>query len=179
MRNAPPTSIFDSGWLFLIAGGVVFIATTLIPAFDDAHAAERQVRQARAWADHQTRRIERYSEYLDALDRKDPTLIASLAATHLHLRPAGKRAILFEDPEELARRPINVFEGVEPPPPRTPPAFEPPESVLGDLARGERSRLILFAGATLCILWGLLPPSQPRDKRSDMRSTRASEASRA
>ncbi len=156
--------MFDPGWLFVLAGGAVFVATALIPAFDDAHIAERQVEQGRGWADHQTKRVERYSDYLDALDRKDPTLIASLAATHLHLRPAGKQAILFEDPEEAARKPINVFEGVEPEPPRTPAAYKPPNSVLGSLARGERSRLVLFAGASLCIFWGLLPPVTPRKK---------------
>lgn len=166
MGDRATQSGFDPGWLFVLAGGVVFVATALIPAMDDAHAAERQVDQARAWADHQTRRVEWYSDYLDALDRNDPTLIASLAATHLHLKPAGKRVILFEDPEAMARRPINIFEGVEPAPPRTPPAYEPPDSVLGNLARGERSRLMLFATASLCILWGLLPPVTPRRKES-------------
>ena len=114
-------SIFDPGWLFVIAGGVIFAATALIPAYDDAHAAERQVEQAEVWAIHQTTRVERYSEYLDALVREDPTLMASLVTTHLHLRPEGKRAILFENPELMARQTIDDFANVEPAPPRTPP----------------------------------------------------------
>jgi len=155
-------SIFDPGWLFVIAGGVIFAATALIPAYDDAHAAERQVEQAEVWAIHQTTRVERYSEYLDALVREDPTLMASLVTTHLHLRPEGKRAILFENPELMARQTIDDFANVEPAPPRTPPPFKAAESTLGNLARGERSRLVLFACSTLCILWGLLPPTAPR-----------------
>ena len=155
----PPLPTLDPGWLFLLAGGAVFVATVLIPAGDDAHAAERQVAQARVWADHQTRRVERYSEYLDALDRRDPALIASLAATHLHLTPVGKRAILFDDPEWVAQQPIEVFASVEPPTPAAPAAYEPVGSLLGNLARGERSRLILLAASAMCILFGVLPPT--------------------
>ena len=159
----PPLPTLDPGWLFLLAGGAVFVATILIPAADDAHAAEGQVAQARVWADHQTRRVERYSEYLDALERRDPALIASLAATHLHLTPAGKKALLLEDPEWLAQRPINVFENVEPPTPATPAAYEPVNSALGGLAPGERSRLVMLALSALCILFGALPATRKPD----------------
>lgn len=159
----PPLPLFDPGWLFLLAGGAVFVATILIPAADDAHAAERQVEQARVWADHQTKRVERYSEYLDALDRRDPALIASLAATHLHLTPAGKKALLMEDPEWLAQRPIPIFENVEPDTPITPAAYKPLDSALGNLARGERSRLVMLAVAALCILYGALPMTRKPD----------------
>ncbi len=155
---------FDPGWLYVLAGGVVFAAVVLIPAIDDARHAEAVAMRARVWADHQTTRVERYSEYLDALDRRDPTLIASLAAAHLHLAPAGKRVLLPADTSALADTDAIVFADIEPPAPVAPAGYTPPDSILARLARGDRSRLVMLAGAALCMLFGLFPPVSARDR---------------
>ncbi len=155
---------FDPGWLYVLAGGVVFAAVVLIPAIDDAHQAEAVALRARVWSDHQTTRVERYSEYLDALDRRDPTLIASLAASQLHLAPAGKRALLPADTSALADTDAIVFADIEPPAPVAPADYAPPDSILARLARGDRSRLVMLASAALCMLFGLFPPVSARDR---------------
>lgn len=154
----------DAGWLYVLAGGVVFASVVLIPAIDDAHQAEAVAARAKVWADHQAERVERYSEYLDALDRRDPTLIASLAAAQLHLTPAGKRALLPADTSALAEADAIVFADIEPPAPVAPPVYAPPDSTLARLARGDRSRLFMLAGAALCMLYGLLPPISARHR---------------
>lgn len=149
---------FDAGWLYLAAGGVVFGAVALIPADEDAAAAEAQVVVAGVWADHEAHRLERYAEYLDALERQDPTLIASLAAMNLRLAPAGKQVLPIGSRASLTETDASLFDEIEPPAPASPTPPEPVDSILAKLARGERSRLALAAGAVLCMLIGLLPP---------------------
>lgn len=166
-RSAHPRRLrLDSGWLYLVAGGATLAATVLIPAGENARAAEAEAASARLWAEHQSRRVARYSEYLDALERGDPTLIESLAAANLHLTPTGKRAILPADTESIARRDVGIFDEIEPAAPPAPAAFAPTNSTLARLARGERSRLALLAGSALCILFGLLPPATRRKRGS-------------
>jgi len=150
----------DPGWLFLLAGGAILVATILIPASERTHDAQRQVEQARILAAHQSERLARYSAYLDALDRRDRTLITSLAATQLNLTPMGMRVALAGDPETFATAPIDVFGSIEPTLAPMPNNYTPVNSILGRLARGERSRLVLLAAAAMSILLGLLPPTR-------------------
>lgn len=145
-----------------MVGLALLFATIIIPAADNTRLAQRESAQAQAQADHQSRRVARYWEYLDALDRQDPTLYASLAADQLNLTPTDARIISFEDPETRARRPIDVFERIEPPPMIVQEEYQPVDSLLGKLARGERSRLVLLAGAAISLMFGLLPAARAR-----------------
>ncbi|RMH26632.1 MAG: hypothetical protein D6693_06790 [Planctomycetota bacterium] len=150
----------DAGWLYLVAGSAVLLAAVLIPAQEDTAWAEGRVARARLQADHQARRLERYGDHLDALERGDPALLASLAAANLRVIPAGTRLALPDEPTGDAG--ASLFAEIEPAPPAPPPDHAPARSVLARLARGERSRLALIAASALCLLYGLLPPARRR-----------------
>lgn len=150
----PPLALIEPGWLFLIAGLGLLAATLLIPAFDDLHEVRWQRDRALAVEAHRVQRLERYGEYLGALEREEPALILSLAASQLNQIPAGRAAIL--DAPLDASSNASVFAGLEPAPARLPERRRV-GSLLERLATGERTRPWLFAVAGVCLLVGVLP----------------------
>jgi hypothetical protein len=151
-----PLFRFDPGWLFLIAGAAVVVTTVLIPATDDLAEARWHRDRALALERFRSDRIKNYTDYLDALNRHDGTLVASLAATQLNLAPIGL-APLTDKPEANGSD-ASVFAALEPtlnlP---MPPA--PPESVLQRLATNDVTRVWMLVGGAMCMLIGLLPPA--------------------
>lgn len=156
-RRSGPLFFLDAGWLFLIAGAAVVVATVLIPAVDDLAEARWHRDRALALEKFRSDRLRNYSDYLDALDRHEKTLMLSLAATQLNLAPSDLRP-LYLNPEPLADD-ASVFGRLEPTLnlPRPP---QPPSSWLQRLATGDSTRVWMISGGMLCMLIGLLPPSQ-------------------
>jgi len=144
----------DPGWLFLVAGLTIIGATVLIPAQDDLAEARLQRDRALAFEVRSAQRLEKYSDYLDALSQRNETLVTSLVATQLNLSPAGKRVLPLDG--ETAVFDASIFRHLEPPP--TPmPELKLADTALRRLATDRRSRLWLIAGGAMCLLIGLMP----------------------
>ncbi len=161
-RGAAPLFAIDAGWLFLVAGLALLAATVLIPAADDLAEARWRRDRAVAVENYRVRRLENYSDFLDALARQDQTLVLSLAATQLNLAPENRVPML--DPAELGTHSASVFPALEPafipaPPPKR------PASTLQRWATDNRRRLWLIVSGGVCVLVGLLPPAR-RDQKA-------------
>lgn len=162
-RPPSPIALFDPGWLFLVAGIGILAATVLIPAGDELSAVRLQRDRALTVERHRADRIARYTEYLDALNREEPSLVMALAQSQLNQIPQG-RSLIIEQPQPLiggsAPASASVFGDLEPPPPKLPEAI-PVNSILERLAGSDAYRPLLIAGGALCLLLGLLPRSSP------------------
>jgi hypothetical protein len=152
--NPAPLAYLDPGWLYLLSGLALVIATILIPAVRDLDDVRHQRDRALVLEDHRLERLGRYQQYLDALERREPALIMALAASQLNQIPRG-RTLLFDLTEsETAFAPI--FAQLEPPPPTLPERREP-SSILFRWTTSERTRPWLLAAGGVCMLMGLLP----------------------
>ncbi len=154
-----PLFRIDPGWLFLIGGAALLSATVLVPAVDDLAEAAWHRERALAVERYRTRRLENYTLYLDALDRHDPTVVLSLAATELNVAPADRLAVI--DASESGLPGASVFPALEPEF-RTPRPRSQPQSVLQRWATDERARLWLIAAGAVSMLIGLLPAATKR-----------------
>lgn len=156
---AGPLFRFDPGWLFLLAGIAILAATVLIPARQDVVKARWQRDRAIAVEQFRAKRLSNYSTYLDAVNRHDPTVVVSLAATQLNMVPADKRVMLA--PSDMGLPAADVFGPLEPsftdvlPP-------DPPRSLLQKWTTDDKKRLWLLALGGLAVLIGLLPASRGR-----------------
>lgn len=155
----PSRSVFDPGWLFLIAGLAILAATILIPAQDDLDQARWLRDRALAVEHHRLDRLDRYDSYLKSLDDADQSLIQSLAASQLNQIPSDRTPL--PGTTETARSSASVF-----------PALEPEPLILNDrhhvgslLERwttNDRTRIWLIGGGAFCVLIGLLPAASRR-----------------
>lgn len=152
-------SLFDPGWLFLIAGLAILAVTVLIPAKDDLDEARWLRDRALAVEHHRLDRLERYDHYLQSLDNADQSLIQSLAASQLNQIPADR--VPLPGTTDTTRSSASVF-----------PALEPEPLVLQDRHKvgsllerwttHDRTRVWLIGGGALCVLVGLLPAARGR-----------------
>src|SRR5690606_28720128 len=136
-----PLFRLDAGWLFLVAGAALLVATVLIPAADDLAEARWHRDRAIAVEKYRAKRLENYSEFLDAIARQDRSLIVSLAATQLNKAPADRLPML--DTTDVGTRSASVFPSLEPVF-EAAPAPQRPESVLQRWATDNRRRLWLI-----------------------------------
>ena len=153
-------SRIDTGWLFLCAGLGILMATLLLPAHDDLAHARLERDRARAIETRAADRLNRHSDYLDALRRGDEAVVLSLAATQLNLAPEGRRPLVWTD--ALHEAPLfdaNILRVLEPGP-TVLPELRLPDTTLRRLTTQNRSRLWLLAGGAFCVLIGLLPPAR-------------------
>lgn len=153
-----PLFRLDAGWLFLLAGLAVLAVTVLIPATRDLEEARWQRNRALAIERHREQRLNRYGQYLSALQRGEEDVVLSLMATQLNVSPVGRVPLLDEgDPGRVN---ASVFPSLEPDPvelPANPEAARKP-SILTRLTTNDHHRLWLLAGGVVCVLIGLLPP---------------------
>ena len=160
-KPVAPIALFDPGWLFLLAGIGIIAATVLIPAADELGQVRLQRDRALAVERHRADRIARYSDYLQALDREEPSLIMALAQSQLNQIPQG-RSLILEQPQPMVG-PVasaSVFGDLEPTPPILPEAVKV-NSTLERLTTSDSTRPLLLAGGALCLLIGLMPRSSP------------------
>lgn len=153
-----PLFRLDAGWLFLIAGIALLGATVLVPAAADLAEAEYQRNRALAIERHRLDRIERYGQYLAAVQRGDEDVRLSLMAMQLNRSPVD-RIPLMPDPEP-AKTSASPFPALEPPPLTMPERADSQKdpSILTRLTTNDHRRLWLIAGGVVCVLIGLLPP---------------------
>jgi len=147
---------FDPGWLFLIAGAALLVATVLIPAHDDRLRAEHYRDAAIAHRDTQADRLEAYSDYLDAINNGDDRLLLALAATQLNLAPASKTPVILAG--DTSAPETNIFTEIEPAP-RTIAPLRLPDTRLRRWTTDSSTRLWLIAAGAICMLIGLIPPA--------------------
>lgn len=155
-----PIAYLDPGWLFLAAGLLIIAATVLLPAFEDLNEVRWQRDRAIVAYRHREARNDRYLEYLQALQREEPSLVLALAATQLNQIPEGRTLIL--EPPDPATASASVFADLEPPDPVMPERVRA-GSMLERLTSGERTRPWLIAAGALCLLLGLLPRARAYD----------------
>jgi hypothetical protein len=158
----PPIAYFDPGWLFLATGILILGATLLIPAADELADVQVQRDRALTLERHRVARLERYQEYLSALEREEPALYQALAQSQLNQIPEGRQLVL-ERPAPLvgtAASSASVFAGLEPPPAKLPERRQV-GSLLERWTTSDRLRPWLLAGGAVCLLIGLLPRSLP------------------
>jgi hypothetical protein len=161
-----PISYLDPGWLYLLAGIALLAATVLIPAMDELAEARAQRDRALALEQHRVLRLGRYRDYLEALDRQEPSLVMALAASQLKQIPQG-RSLILEPPDVFAgggSASASVFAGLEPPA-LTLPERQKVDSILARWTTDDRSRTWLIAGGAVCLLMGLLPRSQMANRK--------------
>ena len=147
---------FDPGWLFLIAGAALLVATVLIPAHDDRLLAERHRDAAIAHRDTQTDRLSAYGDYLDAIDRGDDRLYLALAATQLNLAPSSRTPVILAG--DTSTPETNIFAEIEPAPRQVPP-LHLRDTRLRRWTTDSTTRLWLIAAGGIFVLIGLLPPA--------------------
>ena len=156
---ARPFTIFNPGWLFILAGIGILASTVLVPAqreLADARWARDRALEAQA---HREARLENYREYLSALEQKQPSLVMALAASQLNQIPADRSPI--EGMTEVSRADASVFAALEPRPMKE-LAQRRVDSVLARITSNGTTRLWLIAGGIVCLMLGLLPASRPR-----------------
>jgi hypothetical protein len=155
-----PLFRLDAGWLFLIAGLGTLGATVLIPARHDLDVALWQRDRALAIERHRQDRLDRYGQYLKALEQRDECVVLSLASMQLNKSPLDRVPLSpRNDPASLS---ASVFPALEPPPPTYPPKPVVTErsSILARWTINDATRLWLLAAGVLCCLVGVLPPSR-------------------
>ncbi len=150
----------DPAWLFLITGLTLIGATVIIAAQQDLTNAQYQRDRALVIESQHLDRVDRYASFLDALEHRDESVVRSMLAIQLNETTAGRSSV--DDLRWSEPRDASIFPMLEPDPIRIRAEPEPPESLLGRLATGERSRLWLLAVAAICVLYGLLPPAVPK-----------------
>jgi hypothetical protein len=153
----PKPVLLDPGWLFLASGLALLGATVLVPAARDLTEAKWLRDRALAVEAHRESRLERYEQFLAAVDDRDPTLVNSLAASHLNQIPEGLEAVPGQQVDALSN--VSVFPALEPPPIRL-PELRQVESRLARWTSSDKGRLWLTAGGAFCVLIGLLPASK-------------------
>lgn len=173
------SALIDPGWLFLLAGIGLLGAVAIIPAQRDLSDARWMRDRALAIEKHRQARLDRYAEFLSALDERERTLILSLAAGQLNLIPIDRAPI----PGTIrTAADASVFPSLEPPPAKM-PQHVVTQSTLAKLSSDERSRVWVIAAGCFLVLIGLLPPSkgwrglknEPKDLRARSAGSRSSD----
>ncbi|GJQ31141.1 MAG: hypothetical protein HBSAPP03_30250 [Phycisphaerae bacterium] len=142
----------------MLAGLVILAATVLIPAAADVEQARWQRDRALAVEKHRQQRLDRYEEYLAALEAGEPALVLALAEKQLNQIPADRAVIPGSG--ALETEGVSVFQSLEPPP-LVLPEMRLNESLLSRWARDGVTRMLLLAGGAICVMIGLMPPSRP------------------
>ena len=154
-----PFTIFNPGWLFVIAAVGILACAILIPAqleLQDARWARDRAMEAQS---HREARLANYRGYLKALEDGQPALIMSLAASQLNQIPSDRLPI--PGMTERSRSDASVYAALEPGPLRV-PEWKKMDSVLVRLTANDTMRLWMIAGGIFSLMLGLLPASRAR-----------------
>lgn len=151
MRATRPVIPVDSGWLFIAAGLVMLFACVLIPPQKQMHELSGQLAALRAEERLAMHRLRAYSDFMIALDARDPTLTRRLAAAQLNLARRSDTPVLIAG---TASAPVT--EWIEASVSAEPVEISDfPASRLAAIVTGSR-RHWLIAAAVGCLFIGLL-----------------------
>lgn len=156
-KNSVP--FLDPGWLFLLAGLGIIAATVLVPAADDLARARWMRDRALAYEEERLDRLARHEEYLEALERAEPSLVKSLVASQFNQVPADRSPIPGLTDVSLAD--ASVFPSLEPTPVQE-PEFRKVGSVLERWTTNDRSRVWMLGAGCFLALIGMLPSRPSR-----------------
>jgi len=135
-------------------------ATVLIPAYDDLMEARWVKSRTAIIEQSRLDRLKHYGMYLDALEREDPSVVMSLAASQLNMIPESFEPLA--PPENPANLSASVYSLLEPDPATiTDQQPERSKSRLEGWATNDRNRVWLIVAGGFCVLIGLLPPVSP------------------
>lgn len=163
MRASRPLLRLDAGWLFLAAGLAMCVTGLLVPAQEELEALSAQRDRLLEQELAMQARLKAHSDFLDDLDRADPSLVRRLAASQLNLTRADERPVLLAT---SANRPVTAW--IDAAVPSEPPQHhEHRRSWLSRLAGGP-ARLWLLGAGILCVFISLihdlrLPGTEPHD----------------
>jgi hypothetical protein len=146
---------FDPGWLFVLAGLAMLGATALIPAHEDLKDARWNRDRVLLVEKHREQRLTRYQEYIDAVDRQEPSLVLSLAATQLNQIPQERSPI--PGMPAVSEGDASVFPSLEPPPLKLPGPRPKTDSLLTRWTTDTLTRVWFIALGSALVLLGLLP----------------------
>lgn len=132
-------------------------ATVLIPAADDLAQARFLRDRARLVQAHRDDRLKRYEDYIGAIDRHEPPLVLSLAASQLNQIPADRSPFLMTGGTMVGN--ASVYPALEPAP-ITLPERQRIDSTLERWTTDPSKRLWLIAGGAMCVMVGLLPKAR-------------------
>jgi hypothetical protein len=156
-----PLFFLDAGWLFIMAGIAVCAAGVLLPAQSDLEALRRQLHQLQSEETRAYARLKAHADFMDQVDRADPSLVRRLAAAQLNMLPEGDTPVLLAG---STSSPVtswieNTIElDIRAPKPK-------PVSTLGRWANGP-NRLWFFGGGIMAVFVGLiLSPAPIRSKQ--------------
>jgi hypothetical protein len=161
---APSRSLVDPGWLFVIAGIVLLLATVLIPAAEQLRRANWQRDRALLVEKHRQERLTRYREFATALERGERSLVLALAASQLNQVPADRTPIGVGKKSgytDINAGSASIFPNLEPDPIEL-PEFRHFDSTLSRMVTDDKTRpWIIVVGAVLVFV-GVLPASRSK-----------------
>jgi hypothetical protein len=146
-------AFIDSGWLYLLSGLGLLAVVVLLPAQDDLEDLRFQERRLQADVERQQERVQRYGEFIRAIDLEEPIVVDRLVSANLNLGDPNREPVLMQ----VSPNRGDVFSWIEPEPVR----LEQPRrksTLLRRLLARPGLRPWLLAGSALCIFIGLLPP---------------------
>jgi len=154
----PSAAWLNPAWLYLIAGVALLAATVLVSAQAQVDEARFVRDRALTVEQHRQQRLDRYREFLVAVETKQPALVEALASSQLNQIPADRAAIPGTMHDSLVD--ASVFPALEPAP-MAEPTRTHSTSMLVKLTSNDATRVWLLVGASVLILVGLLPAARP------------------
>ena len=163
-KAAPARALIDPGWLFVIAGVVLLLATVLIPAAEQVRRANWQRDRALIVERHRQERLTRYREFVSALERGERSLVLALAASQLNQVPSDRVPIGVGKKSgytDINAGSASIFPNLEPDPIDL-PEFRHIDSTLSRMVTYDKTRpWIIVVGAVLMFV-GVLPASRSK-----------------
>lgn len=146
-------AFIDSGWLYLLSGLGLLAVVVLLPAQDGLGDLRWQEARLRAGVEREQERLQRYGEFIRAVDLEEPVVVERLVSANLNLGDPNREPVL----RRVSPNRGDVFSWIEP----EPVQMEQPgrkSTLLRRLLAKPGLRPWLLAGSALCIFIGLLPP---------------------
>lgn len=158
-------ALLDPGWLFVIAGLTLLLASVLIPAAEQVREAYWQRDRALLVEKHRQERMARYQEFATALEQGEKPLVLALAASQLNQIPADRVPIGVGSTRggytDIKAGSASVFPNLEPDPIDL-PDFRPFDSTLSRMVTETKVRPWVLVVGSVLVLVGLLPASRRR-----------------
>lgn len=166
--DTPPARVpvlVDPGWLFVLAGLTLLLASVLIPAAEQVREAYWQRDRALLVESHRQERMTRYQEFATALEHGEKPLVLSLAASQLNQIPADRVPIGVGSTKggytDIKAGSASVFPNLEPDPIDL-PEYQRFDSTLSRMVTDEKVRPWVLVVGSVLVLVGLLPASRRR-----------------
>lgn len=158
-------ALLDPGWLFVIAGLTLLLASVLIPAAEQVREAYWQRDRALLVEKHRQERMTRYQEFATALESGEKPLVLALAASQLNQIPADRTPIGVGSTKggytDIKAGSASVFPNLEPDPIEL-PEYRKFDSTLSRMVTNDKARPWVLVVGSVLVLAGLLPASRRR-----------------